>query len=39
LRDFIGDRIGYVPDPDRPWDRGFWHDLCSDSEPGLRVVA
>jgi asparagine synthetase B (glutamine-hydrolysing) len=39
LRDFIGDRIGYVPDPDRPWDRGFWHDLCSDLQPGLRVVA
>jgi asparagine synthetase B (glutamine-hydrolysing) len=40
LRDFIGDRIGYVPDPDRPWDRGFWHDLCdADPEPGLRVVA
>jgi hypothetical protein len=40
LRDFIGDRIGYVPDPDQPWDRGFWYDLCdSDSESGLRVVA
>ncbi len=24
---FIGDRIGYLPDPDRPWDRGWWYDL------------
>lgn len=28
LRDFIGDRIGYVPDPDLPWDRKWWVDLC-----------
>lgn len=28
LRDFIGDRIGYVPDAGRPWDRGWWEDLC-----------
>lgn len=28
LRDFVGDRIGYVPDPSRPWDRGWWYDMC-----------
>lgn len=28
LRDFIGDRIGYIPDPDLPWDRKWWVDLC-----------
>lgn len=27
VRDFIGDRIGYVPDPDKPWDRGWWYDI------------
>jgi asparagine synthase (glutamine-hydrolysing) len=31
LRDFIGDRIGYVPDPDKPWDRQFWYDLLYDA--------
>ena len=29
LRDFIGDRLGYVPDPDKPWDRKWWNDLCA----------
>ena len=29
LRDFIGDRIGYVPDPEKPWDRKWWNDLCA----------
>ena len=29
LRDFIGDRIGYTPDPDKPWDRKWWNDLCA----------
>lgn len=28
LRDFIGDRIGYIPDPEKPWDRKWWLDLC-----------
>jgi asparagine synthase (glutamine-hydrolysing) len=33
-REFIRDRIGYIPDPSKPWDRGFWYDLlkgCSTS--------
>jgi asparagine synthetase B (glutamine-hydrolysing) len=29
LRDFIGDRLGYVPDPEKPWDRKWWNDLCA----------
>ena len=29
LRDFIGQRIGYVPDADKPWDRKWWNDLCA----------
>ena len=29
LRDFIGERIGYVPDADKPWDRKWWQDLCA----------
>ena len=28
LRDFIGERLGYVPDADKPWDRKWWSDLC-----------
>lgn len=29
LRDFMGDRLGYVPDPEKPWDRAWWYDLCA----------
>lgn len=29
LREFVMDRIGYVPDPDKPWDRKWWYDLCA----------
>lgn len=28
VRSFLGERIGYVPDPDLPWDRKWWLDLC-----------
>lgn len=30
LRDFISERIGYVPDPEKPWDRKWWLDLCQE---------
>jgi asparagine synthase (glutamine-hydrolysing) len=36
LRDFVGDRIGYIPNPEKPWDRGFWYDLL---EHGRQSVA
>jgi len=29
LKDFIGDRIGYIPDPEKPWDRKWWKDMCA----------
>lgn len=29
LRDFIGERIGYIPDPSKPWDRKWWYDMCA----------
>jgi asparagine synthetase B (glutamine-hydrolysing) len=29
LRDFFGDRIGYIPDPEKPWDRKWWLDMCA----------
>lgn len=29
VRSFIGERIGYIPDPDLPWDRKWWYDMCS----------
>jgi asparagine synthetase B (glutamine-hydrolysing) len=35
LREFVSERIGYVPDADKPWDRKWWLDLCE----GSRVVA
>jgi asparagine synthetase B (glutamine-hydrolysing) len=28
LRDLFMDRIGYVPDILKPWDRKYWNDLC-----------
>ncbi len=29
LREFISERIGYVPSEDRPFDRGWWNDLTA----------
>jgi len=29
LREVFMDRIGYIPDPDKPWARGYWNDICS----------
>lgn len=29
LRDFIGERLGYIPDAEKPWDRKWWLDLCA----------
>ena len=29
LKEFLMERIGYVPDPSRPWDRKWWLDLCA----------
>lgn len=31
VRDFVGGRLGGVPDPERPYDRGWWNDLCNKS--------
>lgn len=28
VRGFVEERIGYVPAADKPWDRGWWLDLC-----------
>jgi asparagine synthetase B (glutamine-hydrolysing) len=32
-RDFVMERIGYVPEPDKPWDRTFWYDLLYQAQP------
>lgn len=32
LRQFFLDRIGYLPDPSKPWDRRWWYDLCASSQ-------
>ncbi len=34
VKTFVADRIGYVPDPDRPWDRAWWLELCSITRTG-----
>jgi len=28
LREWFMDRLGYLPDVSKPWDRGYWKDLC-----------
>ena len=32
VRSFVMGRIGYLPDPERPWDRTFWYDLFRERE-------
>lgn len=41
VKEFIGDRLGYIPDPAKPWDRGFWLELCEMCHGGepLREAA
>src|SRR5262245_43518161 len=29
LREFFLDRLGYLPDPAKPWNRKYWNDLCA----------
>jgi asparagine synthetase B (glutamine-hydrolysing) len=29
LKDFYMDRLGYLPDPEKPWDHQWWTDLCA----------
>lgn len=29
LKEFVSDRLGYVPDPAKPWDRAWWNALCT----------
>jgi asparagine synthetase B (glutamine-hydrolysing) len=29
VRSFVGGRIGYIPDAEKPWDRKWWNDLCA----------
>lgn len=31
VRDFVKDRIGYVPDPEKPWDRKWWYEMLDAS--------
>lgn len=38
LKDFVGDRLGYVPDPAKPWDRGWWYELLYQAQ-GLPSAA
>lgn len=39
LRDFIGDRLGYLPDPARPFDRRWFHDLIDRTASSVRLAA
>ena len=34
VRTFVMDRLGYLPDPTRPWDRAWWYELV-----GIGVTA
>lgn len=37
VRSFVMDRIAYLPEPNEPWDRGFWYDLI-DVANGIRAT-
>ena len=32
LREFFLERIGYVPDPTKPWNRSWWYDLAGSAK-------
>lgn len=36
VRTFVMDRIGYLPDPLRPFERGFWYDLLTAVRVGTK---
>ncbi len=38
VRDFVADRLGYVPDLDQPFARGWWVELCEKAS-GLDQAA
>lgn len=33
LRFFFNSRIGYLPDPAKPWDRTWWYDMLDAADP------
>lgn len=33
VRSFVRRRLGYTPDPERPWDRAWWHELIATVTP------
>lgn len=39
LSGFIGDRLGYLPDPSRPWARDWWLDLCERASGSVEAAA
>ena len=39
VRSFVESRIGYVPDPAKPWDRSWWYDLQDADRDASRLAA
>ena len=39
VKSFVKERIGYLPDADKPWERSWWVDLCERSEPPAEAAA
>jgi asparagine synthetase B (glutamine-hydrolysing) len=39
VKSFVADRIGYTPDPGKPWDRRWWLDMCEASWQPLPAAA
>jgi asparagine synthetase B (glutamine-hydrolysing) len=37
VRSFVLERIGYVPDAGKPWDRGWWLELCEGSSEAVAA--
>jgi asparagine synthetase B (glutamine-hydrolysing) len=35
VRSFVGDRLGYIPNPDYPWDRQWWYAMFATAEEAV----
>jgi asparagine synthetase B (glutamine-hydrolysing) len=39
VRDFVGDRLGYLPNAAKPFDRGWWNDLLAPYNEPAQIAA
>lgn len=39
VKSFVQERLGYTPDPSKPWERGWWVELCERSSQPSKAAA